>query len=270
MDANGLELAKVYDLRASAPPPFTDLYVESAANLDEAIALDAYRLESTSLFPGESIPITLFMHADTPITRDLDVRLSLRDAAGNVIWNETRHPAGIRTRDWTPGTIYEDPYRIDVPPDTQPGTMSIWLTLLGDRNDSAQPPIEHRVTQVTVQVPDAIVLDVRWERARLYEIQHAPQVAPDRALVVDLRGEGDPEGGTKLSLRLVDDAGKTWAQVDKVFEPNMRFELELPSDAPVGPYTVSAVAYDTETLAPFSDGADQSPTMLSTITVAEQ
>ena len=90
--------------------------------------------------------------------------------------------------------------------------------------------LTHRTKCATlvVQLPAAQTLTVTWPDLALTRIRHAPQLAPGQTLIVDLTATGQVGDTTKFSLRLVDPAGKTWAQQDKASAPDLRFELALP------------------------------------------
>lgn len=263
--ANGLDLAKVYDLRGVAPPPFTGLHVESAGLLTGELYLDAYRLATGSVLPGEAVPLSLFLRTTVALGEDIQTRLTVMDPAGAVIWTETRNPAGIKTRDWTPETVYEDAYVVDVPADVVPGDYPVRVELV-DADSGLTLTAPYTVTTLTVQVPAAQALDVVWDDVALTEIRYAPRVAPGRTLVVELAAAGALDG-VKLSLRLVDEAGKTWAQQDQELAQAMRFELTLPDDAPLGTYDIQGVAYDGATLAARVDAMGLSPSELTTVRV---
>ena len=266
VNAKGLELAKVYDLRGVPPPPFTGLHVESAGALTDALHLDAYRLATSSVLPGEEAPLSLFLRTTTPLDHDIHTRLTLRGPTGDTVWTETRPPAGMRTRDWTPETVYEDAYVIPVPADAAPGEYALAVELMDADSGALLTPQPHLVTTLTVQAPATQPLDVVWGDVALTEIRYAPRVAPGHTLVVDLVAAGQM-AGVKLSLRLVDDAGKTWAQQDREMAPDMRFDLTLPADAPPGTYRIEGVAYDGATLAARVDAAGASPSGLGVVEV---
>ena len=57
------------------------------------------------------------------------------------------------------------------------------------------------------------------------------------------------------------------AQNDVILGRNTRVALDLPDDAKPGVYTLTAVLYDPETLAPFPDSAGNFATALSQIEV---
>ena len=268
VDANGLELAKVYDLRNSVPPPFTHLYVDSAADLDGWLRLLAYRLPQASMLPGESQEITLYFKAAAALEQDVQIDLTLVDPVGNVVWHEVRHPAGVHTRDWTPDTVYADPYRVTLPPDTTPGDYRLELQLLADDGATPWPGTPHQVATLAVQLPAAQVLNVTWPDLALSRIRHAPQVAPGQTLIVDLTATGRVGDAIKFSLRLVDPAGKTWAQQDKVSASALRFDSPSP-DAPPGDYTIQVVAYDGITGTTYGDSAGQSPTVVGMVAVMQ-
>lgn len=272
--ANGLDLAKVYDLRGSTPPPFTQIHLSPLDRIQglpqsarlEPLHLDAYRLESTSALPGETVDVELFLRVNEAPGRDIEVQLDLQDPAGRSIWQERRHPAGVRTSDWRPQTVYKDPYRVEIPADAAPGVYELDLTII-DQDNVQSAAIVRPVATLLVQTPATQTLTADWGVVGLTSIRHAPAVAPGRTLIVDLTATGN-FANTKLSLRLVDEDGKSWAQVDKELAEDLRFELNLPVDAPPGVYTISAVVYSGDTGAPLLDQQTQSPTSLSAVQVA--
>ncbi len=273
---SGLELAKVYDNREATPPPFTRIYVDSTADFNQQLRLPAYRLETRSAAPGESVEITLFLKAIASMPDNHLGQLRLLDPANEIVWQEERWPSGSATSDWPEQQIRQDTYDVEIPTDAEPGIYAVQYALV-DPSTGRSLPIQssiasseagyHPVTMINVQAPEPVSVDAVWESVRVTALGHVSHIRPGLILLVDLSAEGQFDGSSALSLRLVDPQGKTQAQQDKALESSLRYSLAVPIDATAGAYVLSAVVYDAETLAAFSDQNGESPTTLSTVEV---
>lgn len=274
----GLDLAWVYDLRGSQPPPFTGIHTETAGPLVDNVELAAYRTEAEAFEPGDDAQITLFLRAHGPVERDLFAEAKLVDPAGDVVWQERRRPGGIPTAGWPPGEIREDAYTIPVAANAGPGTYSLYLRLVGasaresgigsEAEGDALPGAPWRqVAGIVVQAPETQRVETSWGTLSVAGLSHASSVAAGESLLVDVTFDGRPEPNAKLSLRLTGDDGMAWAQVDKQVAPALRFELAVPADAPPNDYALDAVLYDGETLAPYPDQDGKPTSTLSTVRV---
>ena len=266
----GLDLAWVYDLRAAQPPPFTGIHIDTAAPITDDISLSAYRLQAEAVAPGEDAQVTLFLKSQNTVDQDLLAEVQLTDPTGAVVWQESRRPGGISTVGWPPAEVREDAYAIPIPADAKAGTYSLSMRLFAPSEDiqsSHQPEYRH-VAPIIVQQPQVHHPQTSWPPAlSLDRLSHAAAIAPGQSLLVDIAFTGNPEPNAKMSLRLTDAGGKTWAQMDKQVSPQIRFELEVPDDAPVGVYTVDAVLYDGESLAPFPDQDGNTVSTLSSVEI---
>ena len=65
---------------------------------------------------GDWVPVTLYLTAAQPLTRDYELFIQLLDESGTEVGNVTTHPGWGRfpTTLWTPGAIYADAYRVQV------------------------------------------------------------------------------------------------------------------------------------------------------------
>lgn len=93
---------------------------------DAGLEVLAYRLNSTSYRPGDTIPITLYWHTLRFLTDNYRVRLSLLDLTTGEYRLPTmpRQPGGYPTARWLPRRFVTDPYTLALPTDFPAGTYS--------------------------------------------------------------------------------------------------------------------------------------------------
>ena len=98
------------------------------AALDNGIVLDAYRLGSRTVRPGETLALTLVWRAARGPTADRwKVFTHLLDGASGVVAQRDTEPAdNLRpTTSWRPGEQIEDNYGIAIPEDLPPGSYTL-------------------------------------------------------------------------------------------------------------------------------------------------
>jgi hypothetical protein len=107
------------------------------AALDNGIVLDAYRLGSRTVKPGETLALTLVWRAARGPTSDhWKVFTHLLDGASGVVAQRDAEPAdNLRpTTSWRPGEQIEDNYGIAIPGDLPPGSYTLEVGMYeGDR-----------------------------------------------------------------------------------------------------------------------------------------
>jgi mannosyltransferase len=107
------------------------------AALDNGIVLDAYRLGSRQVKPGETLALTLVWRAARGPTSDRwKVFTHLLDATSGVVAQRDAEPAdNLRpTTSWRPGEQIEDNYGIAIPDDLPPGSYTLEVGMYaGDR-----------------------------------------------------------------------------------------------------------------------------------------
>ncbi|HXF63591.1 MAG TPA: hypothetical protein VNK95_18355, partial [Caldilineaceae bacterium] len=107
----------IASLPAGAQPVgLTFYYVNGNAGQTEQIELVAIEPPTGRYYPGDLVPITLYLRAPTQLTQDYELFIQLLDEQGEVMGNVTTHPGWGRnpTRLWTPGAIYADAYQVQV------------------------------------------------------------------------------------------------------------------------------------------------------------
>jgi hypothetical protein len=274
----GMDYVHIYDLRGQPPAGFTDLHVDRPAVFGAVIRLAARRLAQPAALPGDTVRISLFLKSLAPLAADYHVRLRLLDPAGRTVWEDERWPSGRPTSEWPVGEVREDRYRVAVPADAIPGeyvlqysvfdpATGVSLPAKADSGEPAEAVSAWEVVRLVVTAPEWVPSAAAWPGVRVTELRHAAELRPGQTLPVELRATGQTDGARKLSLRLVDPAGVTQAQIDKVLEPELRYALELPAEAMPGSYRLEAVVYDPETLQGIPDIAGRPQTPLSTIEV---
>lgn len=97
------------------------------AQLGEAIDLVGYRLAQTEPAPGDTLLLTLYWRAGAPVGEAYTVFTHLEGSAGQLVAQQDNPPCrgACPTDSWSPGTLVEDPYEIQVPYDARPGEYSL-------------------------------------------------------------------------------------------------------------------------------------------------
>jgi hypothetical protein len=276
---DGLELARVYDLRDQAPPAFTQINDARAAALGESFALIAHQVSDLTDFPGETLEVTLFLEKVAPTVIDYQTHLQLVDAAGVSLWEETRLPAGVAPSDWPEHEIWQDPYEILLPAEATPGRYALILSLVDPitgepaairPGSGTDLPLERlQIDEIVVQAPEIVPTDVGWEDVALTSVQHPLELRVGRPLAVTLTAAGLTDGSLKISARLLDSAGAVIAQQDQDLVQEMRFSLLPDADAPPGSYRLAVVVYEPNTLAPLPDKTGEFTPALSEVKLVE-
>ena len=97
----------------------------------QRLELTAYRLDSSRLVPGQSVHLTLYWRAATPLDQPLRLTLYLRPETGGSPrkWAETAAPGGLPTHLWTSGVTVTDRYLLSPPADLPVGRYHLELAL---------------------------------------------------------------------------------------------------------------------------------------------
>ncbi len=125
MTFGGLDLARVYDLRAMPFPPFTRLNTASSADFGGAIRLLAYEQDKPTVAPGEPLQATLYLVARAPMTVDYNLLLRLIAADGKELWRAEGWPWGAPTSAWPLREVRPDGHTVQIPADAPPGLYKL-------------------------------------------------------------------------------------------------------------------------------------------------
>ena len=231
------DLAWVYNLAGTEPPSFTGIHIDTAGPLSEDIDFVAYQLIDEAVAPGDRAHITLFLKSRQEVGDDVLIHVALMDPRGNPVWSERRRPGGIPTQGWPSREMREDSYQITLSTFLPAGEYQLVARLEDIDSDGAEAdPRYHFVASFAVQRLNAYAVEYSWPpNLQLESVSHEEAVDAGQSLLTEYEFSGEWMPGTKMSVRLVDPEGKTWAQVDKLVDYQMRYELEVPQDAPPQP-----------------------------------
>jgi hypothetical protein len=128
------------------------------AALDNGVVLDAYRIGSRTLRPGDTLELTLvWRDAQGPTADRWKVFTHLLDASSRVVAQRDAEPAdNLRpTTAWNRGEQIEDNYGIAIPADLPPGSYTLEIGMYdGDHRAVFDGQADHLVLgQVDVGVP---------------------------------------------------------------------------------------------------------------------
>jgi hypothetical protein len=155
--ADGARLAETTLASVQAPPqPFSGLSVPAGAvPLGNVMWLTGYSVHRTVARPGESVSVDLSFLAARPITSDDTVSVAL--VGPDYRW-QTRSdgtPAGgaIPTLKWIAGSRVTDTHRLTIPPDAEPGTASLSLTVYDAFTQRILPVLDRELAAGGLTVP---------------------------------------------------------------------------------------------------------------------
>lgn len=94
--------------------PATAQPIDVVYGTTDKLALLALELPAERFRPGDRVPVTLYLQAQTAIHEDYQLFIQLLDEVGLEVGNLTTHPGWGRnpTTLWQPGAIYADPYPV--------------------------------------------------------------------------------------------------------------------------------------------------------------
>lgn len=187
--ADGLELARVYDMRDAPLPDFIEWNDERRADFGGKIRLVGYRLDKTEAAPGERVSVTLYQRSLAPMETDYNVLVRLVAPDGRELWRDEGWPWGAPTTNWPVRSHRPDGHEIVIPPDAPPGLYALVLSFYDPATFAALP-----VTAVESGEPlgEARVVDL-LHVGPTPAAQRPLEPAPDFGTVARLRGVTLPD-----------------------------------------------------------------------------
>ena len=93
---------------------------------DNSIVLKWFDLERDHYMPGETLPLSLYWTAQTPLNQDLRIFVHLMRDGNNLIEKDNPPVQGARpTSGWVQGEVIKDTYALTIPADAPSGDY--WL-----------------------------------------------------------------------------------------------------------------------------------------------
>lgn len=161
--------AVIFPRSYGAPEPITAL--PATAQPVHILYGDAERIELVAIepppgryYPGDWVPVTLYLRAPQRLAHDYELFIQLLDEQGGVLGNVTTHPGWGRhpTRLWEPGALYADRYAVQVRRKIDPRSPLLAHIYTGfvDPATADLSPLPARTTQgeEVTPVPAAVVL----------------------------------------------------------------------------------------------------------------
>jgi hypothetical protein len=251
--------------RATAPPELSALAIGRRLDLttDAGLTLLGVNLDTDTIYPGESVDLTLFWQAE----RAPEVSLTVELALGNTLLNRGAPAHGTYPTDrWTTGEVVADRYAPRLSLEAEPGTWPLTLRLVAPDGTVA---LETQLDRITVEEadrtfappdPDYVLSIPLGGRVTLlgYDLDPA-QPAPGDQLLLTLYWQALAEMETNYtvfthllgpdgSVVAQDDAAPVsgtypttlWVTGEVVADSH---SLDLPSDLAPGTYTLEVGMY---------------------------
>lgn len=137
-DAMDLVVVEQIKITPEVPPAVTIPY-RVDANLQDRITLLGYRLSQPEIRRSESLTVTLYWEAQTPLEDDYTVFVHLAAADGPPYAQDDSHPRGgsYPTSFWDAGEVVTDQHVLQIPENLPPGdhqlVVGMYLLETGDR-----------------------------------------------------------------------------------------------------------------------------------------
>jgi hypothetical protein len=273
--ADGLTLARVYDLRQTLLPPFIDLNTAPAADFGGLIRLAGLELNGAALEPGGSTRVTFYLQALAAMDANYNVLVRLVAPDGTEVWRKEGWPWGAPTAGWPLREVRPDGHTVAVPADAAPGLYKLVLgfydpadfaplAVTDPRTGAPTHPGERDVALIRVGEPPAATtqFDAPWQFDRFFALSGATlpaSAAPRDELAVAVQWDAlaAPPADYTAFVHLIGPDGTLAAQQDRppldgfapthAWTPGLRlldeFTLNLPADAPPGTYEIRAGLY---------------------------
>ncbi|MCB9138064.1 MAG: glycosyltransferase family 39 protein [Caldilineaceae bacterium] len=158
--SGGIELARIYDLRAGPVPDFVEIGKTRTADFGERIRLAAYEVDPLTVTPGDAFHATFYLQSLAEMELDYNVQVRMVGENGQEIWKTDGWPWGAPTSNWPIREIRPDGYIIVVPGDTPPGLYQITLAVY-DPVTLERLPIANSATGAPMDVQEQPVALVR-------------------------------------------------------------------------------------------------------------
>ncbi|MBW7881199.1 MAG: glycosyltransferase family 39 protein [Caldilineaceae bacterium] len=286
VDAGGIELARVYDLRETLLPPFIDLNTSAAADFGDKIRLVGVDIPAPILAPGGEMLVTLYLQALAPMEVNYNVLVRLLAPDGSELWREEGWPWGAPTTNWPVRDVRPDGRTVTIPLDARAGLYQLVVSFYDPATFAPLPAVDVRSGQPLASDGRDVALlavgaagtseqprDVAWHYGDLFALSGVTLPATVRAgetLSVSLQWDSlaiTPVDYTTF-LHVLAPGGDMVAQLDKQpldgFAPTHtwlpgtrledRFVIDLPAGLAPGTYSLHAGMYVGDTRLPVKEG----------------
>ncbi len=115
----------------SIPAPIRPTYPFDF-KVDESLRITGYDVSQIDLTAGKSLWLTLYWHASAEVKKDYAVNLRLLHPAGQEVTYRLGRPIrnSLPTHTWQAGQWVQDPWLLDIPPETSTGEYKLELVII--------------------------------------------------------------------------------------------------------------------------------------------
>ncbi|MGB0383683.1 MAG: phospholipid carrier-dependent glycosyltransferase [Ardenticatenaceae bacterium] len=143
INVQGLEYARIYDIRSLAPPPYVATPFELVEwggairfvgytfpnDAHSLLELGGFAQEGAEEESGLTARLTFYLENIAPLDKNLNVLLRLVGRDGNEVWRDDGWPFGSPTSAWALGEIWPDGHALTLPKETPAGYYRLELSL---------------------------------------------------------------------------------------------------------------------------------------------
>jgi mannosyltransferase len=230
--------------------------------MTDHLQLLGYELTTTTISPGDTLPLTLWWQSSDRPTQDHQARFRLLDNRKGVIW-EAEQPLvlGYSTARWQAGEVNRGVYRLAIPSRVPGGEYSLQAGIEDEQIALAAVEIvarEHRYDLPAMQHS----VGAQFESGVLllgYDLQ-APAIQPGQSITVTLYWQAKQAISTsyKISVQILESGPRIVTQDDSIpahwTRPTTAWllgeiitdehVLSIPSGAAPGTWTLIAAVYE--------------------------
>ncbi len=283
IELNGLEYAKIYDVRRLSLPDFIEFTSRGFIDWGGVIRLLSYELPKEPILPGEPFDMTFYLGNRAAIEQDLSILVRVLNAQGEEVLRDEGWPAGRGTTSWGWRDIWMDEHHLTLPVDTPKGYYRLevsfydpsTLSRLSATESYSGTPLGDMVTidYLYVGEPSQVPADALALQATLgeqinllaaeFDSLQNTTIRPGETLPLHLFWQTTAEIKTNYTVlvHLLGPDGQIVTQADQqplggflptTFWPPERvisdeYLLQLPPDAPLGRYQLLVGMYDLTT-----------------------
>ncbi|MDQ7030810.1 MAG: glycosyltransferase family 39 protein [Ardenticatenia bacterium] len=153
---NGLEYARIYDVRGVPPPDYLAVGRPRFTDWGGQIRLVAYRLPAR-VMPGETFVATFYLQSIAPIERNLNVLVRVVGPGGRELLRDEGWPWGSPTSTWRLRDVWPDGHTFTVPAEAPPGIYRVELTFYDPQTLERLPAVD---VNTGAPIGDTLVVDL--------------------------------------------------------------------------------------------------------------
>ena len=117
---NEIDYAKIYKMQSQPLPAYVTDWHSQEGHVAQ-IRLVSYLFPSSTISPGETLPMTLYFRGLQPTEKNLSILVRLTAPDGTELVRSEGWPWGAPTSTWQPGDVWPDGHALAIPTETESG-----------------------------------------------------------------------------------------------------------------------------------------------------